>query len=490
MSTQLTNRTQSTISLPRQAISRPSWENDNPFLAGAFAPVHEEIRADNLRVLGRLPPDLDGMFVRNGPNPMCAPSMNYHMFDGDGMLHGVRIRDGRASYLNRYVQTASWREELKTGRCHALGINDGPWSMCKNILRGLRKGNVEFANKANTALIWHHGKLFALWEGGAPYQIDPADLRTIGLETFDRSLKYGFTAHPKVDSVTGEMMFFGYSPLHREVQYGVLDSTGLLTHTTEVSLKRPVMMHDCAITRNNTVFLDLPMTASMLRPLIGQPFYQFRPEHGARFGVLPRHAAGTAIRWFEVEPCFVFHVLNAWETGDWLTVHGCRFAAAPSVLKSKRLANDELTLDAVMYRWQFNLATGEVLEGPIDDNFVEFPRVDDALVGSSTRFGYATSFFSERCSALIKYDLDSEMTCRHELAPGQFAGECVFVPRQDRASEDDGFLVSLIHDEMELKSELVVVDGREFHEAPIARIQMPQRVPAGFHGVWLDGHDL
>jgi carotenoid cleavage dioxygenase len=348
---------------------------------------------------------------------------------------------------------------------------------------------VEVFNKANTALVWHHGKLLALWEGGLPYEVRPQDLGTVGLETLGGAWKHAFTAHPKVDATTGELVFFGYSPLGRGVQCGVLDKSGRVVHTTSVPLPRSVMMHDCAITQHYTILLDLPMVCKLWRPFVGRPIYQFQPQCGARFGILPRYGDGRSTKWFDVEPCFVFHLLNAWEDGDSVIAYGCRFARAPFMLKKTRLAADEPTLDAVMYRWEFNLRTGEINEGPVDDYPAEFPRVDDALVGQAVRFGYATSL-SKETSHLIKYDLSAGTQVRHECGAGRVSGEGVFVPRTDRTSEDDGYLLTLVHDFAEDQSELVVLDARRLDQPPIARVLLTQRVPAGFHGVWIDGREL
>ena len=261
-------------------------------------------------------------------------------------------------------------------------MNDGALEVAKNLYAGLRQGDFDFANKANTSLVWHHGKLLALWEGGTPYEIRPADLHTIGRDTFDGQLKHAFTAHPKVDATTGEMLFFGYSLVSRDVRYGVLQANGRVAHTTSIRLPRPVMMHDFAISQRYTIFMDLPLTASLWRTLLGKPVYQFKPAFAARFGILPRYGQGAEIRWFDVQSCYVFHVLNAYDVGDEVVVHGCRYPHVPQVLSARQGPLVEPLLDAVMYCWRFNLHTGETSERPLDDQMVEFPRVDDSLIGT------------------------------------------------------------------------------------------------------------
>lgn len=219
------------------------WPNQ-PFLQGNFAPVQEEIMADNLKVIGTLPPEMDGMLVRNGPNPQFPPLGNYHWFFGDGMLHGVRVQGGQASYRNRYVRTARWREE------HAAGT----------ALYDTSQAPPEKRNKANTALIWHAGRLLALYEAGPLHLITVPELDTRGLYTFGDKLAHPFTAHPKLDPATGDMLCFGYSVMAKPyLQYSVINAQGDIVSTTPIDLPRPVMMHDFAITPRYTLFMDLPM---------------------------------------------------------------------------------------------------------------------------------------------------------------------------------------------------------------------------------------
>ncbi len=238
----------------------------NPFLEDNFAPVDQEITTDRLKVIGELPADLSGMFVRNG-NPQWSPIGNYHWFDGDGMLHGVRIHNGQASYRNRYVQTRGWKIEHAEGKAIWSGLLEPPQ---------IDNPYEPFKNVANTALVWHAGQLLALWEGGVPHLIQIPELDTIGEHTYNNQLTSAFTAHPKVDPVTGEMMFFGYSPLKPPyLQYGVVSPEGELLQIVPIDLPIGVMMHDFAITENYTIFMDLPFTFSMERAQRGEPMIMF-----------------------------------------------------------------------------------------------------------------------------------------------------------------------------------------------------------------------
>jgi carotenoid cleavage dioxygenase len=483
-------------------ISRENNSTDDaatavtPFLQGNFAPVREEVTADNLSVIGELPPEMDGMFVRNGPNPQFTPIKNHHWFEGDGMLHGVRIRGGRASYRNRYIRTAGWKAERAAGKALFGSFLDQPdlVNTLMRVLRNLLMGAPVMKNTANTALVCHDGRLLALWEAGAPHEIQVPGLETVSPYTFGGKLKHPFTAHPKVDPATGEMLFIGYSPLKSNVQYGVVSARGELTDITTVDIPRPILMHDFAITPRHTIFMDLPLTFNVKRMLRREPWVKFEPRLGARFGVLPRYGRGEEIKWFEVSTCHVFHTLNAYEDGDEVVLLACRtedfpstFFMRPSAQRDKGLLVDK-EFAPVMYRWRFNLKTGAAREEALDDVLSEFPRVNDGFVGSRSRYGYTLGV--DGINELLKYDFERGTSECHGHGKGRVGGEAVFVPRPNAKAEDDGWLVSYVHDEESDASELVVIEAQDFTARPLARVRIPVRVPYGFHGAWIPGEML
>ncbi|WYM03575.1 MAG: carotenoid oxygenase family protein [Gloeotrichia echinulata CP02] len=455
----------------------------NPYLDGNFAPVGEEITADTLQVIGQLPPDLSGMFVRNGPNPQWAPIGKYHWFDGDGMLHGVRIRNGQATYRNRYVRTNGWTIEQAAGKAIWSGLleppqMDNPYGPGKNT--------------ANTALVWHAGQLLALWEGGAPHNIQVPDLETIGEYTYDGQLVSAFTAHPKVDPITGEMMFFGYSFAPPYVQYSVVSDQGKLVRTVPIELPMAVMMHDFAITENYTIFMDLPLTFSGERVQRGEPLMKFERDRPSRFGIIPRDGDNTNIRWFETSACYVLHTLNAYEEGMEVVLIACRMSST-NVLVTEDTQQDPDGDIPRLHQWRFNLKTGTVQEQRLDDVPGEFPRVNENLLGQKTRYGYiAQSGDSSQpfFDGLIKYDFSNGTSQTHEFGQGRYGGEAVFVPRSGATVEDDGWLVTFVHDEAAETSELVVVNAQDVNSEPVARVLIPQRVPYGFHGAWISEEQL
>ncbi len=445
----------------------------NPYLDQNFAPVHAEITADTLQVIGELPADLSGMFVRNGPNPQFTPIGKYHWFDGDGMLHGVRIKNGKATYRNRYVRTKGWKLEQAAGKAIWSGIMEPPQ---------MDNPYGPYKNTANTAVIYHAGQFLALWEGGAPHAIKVPELETIGEYTYDGKLTSAFTAHPKVDPVTGEMMFFGYSSAPPYLHYSVVSAQGELLKTIPIHLPMAVMMHDFAITEHYTIFMDLPLTINPERAAKGQPGLMFEGDRPSRFGIIPRHEDASKIRWFESPACYVFHTLNAYEEGEEVVLIGCRMNSISILGESQANPNDNIPR---LHQWRFDLNTGGVREAMLDDVTSEFPCVNENFLGRQTRYGYTANM----TKGLIKYDLKSGNSQTHKFAQGCYGGEAVFV-RNTTASEDDGWLITFVYDSGKETSELIVVNAQDFTSEPVARILIPGRVPYGFHGAWLSEEQL
>ncbi|MBE9205331.1 carotenoid oxygenase family protein [Nostoc sp. LEGE 06077] len=453
----------------------------NPYLDGNFAPIQEEITADNLQVIGELPPELSGMFVRNGPNPQYSPIGEYHWFDGDGMLHGVRISEGKAVYRNRYVQTQKWQAEHDAGKAIFTGLLEPPQADHPQISR----------NAANTALVWHGGQLLAVWEAGAPHAIQVPELKTIGEYTYNGKLTSAFTAHPKVDPITGEMVFFGYSFMPPYLQYGIVSAAGELLSTVPIEIPAPVMMHDFAITENYTIFMDLPVTIRPERMQQGKPMIMFESDRPSLFGILPRHGDNSNIRWFESPACYVFHTLNAYEQGDEVVLIACRMSST-SVLGFSGIEDPDANIPR-LHQWRFNLNTGAVSESRLDDHAGEFPRVNENFLGRQTRYGYVNKSAATPVplfEGVMKYDFQSGTSQINLFGQGRYGGESVFVPRSNATAEDDGWLMTFVHDETVNTSELLVLNAQDITAEPVARVLIPQRVPYGFHAAWVTEKQL
>ena len=460
--------------------SSPDW-SQSPFLAGNFAPTHAEIEAPCTEVVGDMPRDLAGSLLRIGPNPGVEPHSldRYHPFDGDGMVHQLAFADGRASYRNRYVETPGLLRERAAG--------EALWGGFRDIGSGPRPDDMPLKNLANTAFVHHAGRTFATFEAGLPTEISLADLATVGSESFGGQWQGSFTAHPKVDPRSGEMVFLGYSPFPPYVRCGVADRHGRLVHDTTIDLPRAVMIHDLAISENYTLILDMPVTFSLDRVGRGEPAFAWEPEQGARIGVLPRHGSGRDVRWFEVETGYVFHVFNAWEEDGAVLLDACRSNQTQILDGDPSDAENEM---ARFRQFRLDLQSGHAQERDLSSEFLDFPRIHEGYVGKRHRFGYASRFATDYGAsllfdALVKFDRESESFERVELGSGVYTQEFVFAPREGARSEDDGYVVGIVRDEGAERSECWILDAQRFGDGPVTRIALPQRVPYGFHSHWV-----
>lgn len=433
-----------------------------PFhLRGNFAPVADEVTALDLPVQGAIPRGLHGRYVRNGPNPKTGQSA--HWFVGDGMLHGVEVRDGRAvSYRNRWVRTRAFLEDAPRFRA------DGQWDLTVGV--------------ANTHVIAYAGRMLALVETSFPTEVTPA-LDTVGWFDFAGRLTTGMTAHPKLCPRTGELHFFGYSFMPPFLTYHRADPGGRLVQSEVIAVPGPTMIHDFAITDSYVVFMDLPLVFDLELAMAGTMPYRWSDTYGARVGVMPRGGTNAQLRWFDVTPCYVFHALNAYQDE--------RGAVVMDVVRYAELWRDGSTsaAPASLHRWRIDLAGGRVHEQPLDDRAVEFPRCDERRVGRVHRYGYAV--YTERGvdrgtgTSLIKYDLRGGASTVHDFGPGRIPAEPVFVPASATAGEDDGWVMTYVYDASTDRSDLVILEAAGFSGKPVATISLPQRVPYGFHGSWI-----
>ena len=437
---------------------------DNPYLAGNYAPVDVEHTAMDLPVTGTVPRELTGRYLRNGPNPVTPPEpSSYHWFTGDGMVHGIRLGDGRAEwYRNRWVRSQvvadALGEPTRPGPVHA-GMDFSP----------------------NTNVIGHSGRTFAIVEAGArPYELT-YELDTVGPCDLGGTLPGGYTAHPKRDPATGELhaisYFWGWG---NKVQYTVIGTDGLVRKAVDVEVGGSVSIHDMSLTEKYAVIYDLPVVFSLEAAAGGASFpYRWDPDYQSRVGLLDREGDGSAVTWFDVEPCYVFHPLNAYDDGDRVVLDVVRH---PRMFATQLLGPDEgaPTLD----RWTLDLNAGKLVEERLDDHRQEFPRVDERVVGHRHRFGYAAAFLDDG-SALYKHDLVAGTTETRKLNSPAGGSEAVFIPRSESAAEDDGWVMSLVLDSERGASDLVILDAQDFTGDPVAVVHLPGRVPFGFHGNWI-----
>ncbi len=457
----------------------------HPYLSGAFAPVAEERNADRLEVIaGEVPHDLRGTFVRNGPNPKHAPIGRYHWFDGDGMLHAVRFGGGAASYRNRFVATEHLAREEEAGRALWTGLME-PFT---SNPRG-----APYKDSANTDVIYHAGKLYALWYiCGQPYQVDLETLATVGATDFGAGAPLRISAHAKVDHTTGELLFFDYGPRPPYLRYGVVGADGRLERHVEIDVPGPRLPHDMAITEHHSILMDLPLFPGAKAAAEARWAVEMHRELPARFAIIPRRGSASDVRWFEAEPCYIYHTVNAWEEGRSIVMVACRVddplppADPRDGAWARMMAN--LRITARLHRWRFDLDTGATHEEPLDDRNAEFPTIDARLLGRPSRHGYHQLIADAptlRFEGLARYDLASGACESVSYGPGRHGSEAPFAPRDGSTGETDGYLVSYVHDEREGRSEVVLHDAADLAAGPVCRLALPGRVPLGFHACWV-----
>ncbi len=452
----------------------------NLYLVADHEPVTREIEAADLKVTGELPRGLHGLYVRNSPNPQFEPIGKYHWFDGDGMVHGLRLREGKASYLNRWTRTADFETEKAAGKALWTGILERPRPDAPSPIK----------NTANTDLVFHNGKILATWWlSGTPYELNPADLSTVGPATFGGKLTHGFSAHPKVDPRSGELVFFDFSMFKKPfIRYGVVDAKGELVRSEAIESPSPHILHDMAITEHFSVLMDFPLGWDVAKLKEGKRRIAFDKGSPSRFGILPRLGHASDVKWFEAKPCYMYHSINAYEAGDEVVLIGCR--VSDLIPERQDTTGTVARLDIIelvphLYEWRFNLKTGAVSERQLDDLATEFPRINDSVQGLKARYSYNPRLAKTadlKFDALVKYELSTLGRTTWEAPRGWFVGEPSFAPAPNARAEDDGWLVSFGTNAAERTSAAFIIDAAQMKE--VAVVHLPQRIPLGFHSYW------
>uniref|UniRef100_I1LVC9 carotenoid 9,10-dioxygenase n=1 Tax=Glycine max TaxID=3847 RepID=I1LVC9_SOYBN len=485
------------------------------YLTGNFAPVPETPPTKDLPVKGYLPDCLNGEFVRVGPNPKFSPVAGYHCsgicfsnFDllNCRMIHGLRIKDGKATYVSRFVRTSRLKQEEYFGGSKFMKIGDlkGLFGLLMVNIHMLRTKwkvlDVSYGTgTANTALVYHHGKLLALSEADKPYAIkvfEDGDLQTLGMLDYDKRLGHSFTAHPKVD------------PFTDVYTYRVISKDGYMHDPVPITVSDPIMMHDFAITENYAIFLDLPLIFRPKEMVKNKTLiFSFDSTKKARFGVLPRYAKDEKlIRWFELPNCFIFHNANAWEEEDEVVLITCRLQN-PNLDLVGGTAKEKLeNFSNELYEMRFNMKTGEASQKKLSASAVDFPRVNESYTGRKQRYVYGTTLDSiAKVTGIIKFDLHAEpdhgktklevggnVQGLYDLGPGKYGSEAVYVPRVPGtdSEEDDGYLIFFAHDENTRKSFVHVINAKTMSADPVAVVELPHRVPYGFHAFFVTEEQL
>jgi len=447
----------------------PARDAPHPLLTGLHLPMTEELTLEDLPVEGALPPELDGRYVRIGPNPVRPDPRTYHFFTGDGMLHGLRLQGGRARwYRNRWIRSKPVAK--------ALGEPAAP-------------GPRHIFDTVNTSVLGHAGQAFALVEAGSTPVRFGETLEEQRFSDLDGTLPGSFTAHPRRDPATGELHAFCYEATDpSRVRYNVVGTDGRVRRSVTIPVKDGPLVHDCAITERFAILLDLPLTLSIRAVLAAEAFpYRWNAAHPARVGLLPREGEAADIVWCALPPCFVFHAVNAYDLPDG--------RVALDVVAYDRMFDDANAgpdqKPRGLERWLIDPAARTVEQVTLDATPQELPRIDERRTGLPYRYAYAMGLPDAIGDALageaplFKHDLAAGTREVHHFGTGRIPGEFVFQPRGPEAAEDEGWLLGLVVEADGRTTALEVIDAQNFAGSPVATVRLPHRVPPGIHGAWL-----
>ncbi|KAL3645783.1 ccd4,nced4 [Castilleja foliolosa] len=469
---------------------RPSIDPEI-LLSGNFAPVSELPPTACEVEEGTLPPCLDGAYIRNGPNPQFIPRGPYHLFDGDGMLHCIRISGGgtAATFCSRFVETQKYLVERETGSPVVINFLSAFTSFPASMARiavwvgravsgqyDISRGN----GLSNTSLACFGGNLFALAESDLPYRIKltpDGDIITLGRhEDYGEPLQQ-MTAHPKVDLETG------------------ISSDGTKQPEVNIYSKNECsMVHDFAITKNYAIFPDPQIVIRPAEIIKGKQPVLIDSTKVPRLGIIPRYAVDERDMWWvEVPGLNTMHMVNAWEEDGGATI----VLVAPNLIPVENVIEWPELTDMSMERIEINVKTKTVTtRWTLSAIGMEFGVINPTYVGKKTRYMYAGIVGAgQKMSGVAKVDLSLSnqeshncIVARRLYGPGCYGGEPCFVPREpdnEAAEEDDGYILNYVFNEHTQESKLLVMDAKSPNLDIVAVVKLPQRVPYGFHGMFV-----
>lgn len=434
-------------------------------------------------IAGRLPAALRGRYFRNGPGLMQRAGQRYsHWFDGDGLVQSWQLQDGRASHRARFVQTDKFRAEQQAGRFLLPAFGTA-------IKAELPVRGPDSVNAANTSVLLQGDHLYALWEGGSAYELDPATLTTRGVKIWAPELRgMPFSAHPKVEP-DGTVWNFGTAN-GRLALYQIDADGSVRRHALLDDIDAPAMLHDFAVSQHHLVFLLAPIKLDIAAVRAGQSMLgamRWGADQPTRVLVVDK-ADFSRRRVFEMPACHVFHFGNAWDDGRLLRldyVQGVPLpefnASAEQMMRGQRTGR-EVSTPSVL---EIDLQAGR-LRLAARDEAVEFPVVDPRVVAQRHRFVWYPTAVDTGArwgfNGLMRLDIDSGARERFSFGNDTVVEEHVLVPRPGSTKEGEGWLVGMGYDVKRRRSFLSVFDAMRLADGPLARAWLPYAVPYGFHG--------
>ena len=444
-----------------------------------------------LDVEGTLPAELDGTLYRIGPARHDVYGERYrHWFDGDGMVHALQLSGGRASYRNRFVATDKKRDEDAARRRLYPGFGTPPAGSAVARMRRARGKSA-----ANTNIVFHAGKLLALWEAGRPWRVDPLTLETMGEDDMGGALgpHQAISAHPKLDRSSGEMWNFGvdYGPRNSISLYRTT-ADGSTTRVAKVALDFGPMVHDFALTPTKAVFVLHPITLPRVpvalmtgRKSFGESL-RWEPQRGTVVVSVDRVTGEQ--RSYKTGPLLTFHTANAWDEGDDVVVDLCAYGDA-SVMKfvTEVMAGRDF-VPSMPYLERLTLhPDGRMERRRLSETPLEFPRVAGRSLSQPHTRIYGATFNDEAqfLGAPAAVDPSSGSSSVAVMKSHQIAGEPVPVTKAGATSDDEVWLLTLVLDAQAGRTEVWVLDGADVAAPPVAVVPLPHVVPFGFHGNWV-----
>ncbi|KAM3302775.1 hypothetical protein P3S67_013805 [Capsicum chacoense] len=535
---------------------------DQPLLPAQsnFAPVEEIGEAVRVtEIQGKIPDDFpEGVYIRNGSNPLFGGlkssksifGKSSHLWiEGEGMLHALYFTKvkGKGSkwnvlYKNKYVETDTFNMEKNRKKPGFIPNMEGDaLAVLMATLLNLLRFGVLHKYISNTNVFEHGKKYYSIAENHMPQEINIQTLETLGNWTVNGAWNQSFTAHPKKILGTDELVIMAINPLKPYFELGVISADGeKLVHKVDLKFNRCILCHEIGVTKRYNVILDFPLTVDIIRLIIGGELIKYDKDGYARIGIMPRYGDTTSIKWFEIEPCCVFHIINCYEDNDEVVVRACR--ASRSIIPRPTITVDkvELSLDGLdetssskknsqllkeffsffrVCEWRLNMRTGDVKmtnSTPTDHQFImDFPMINEHFIGLKNKFGYlqlvdseafsnyfaknlsggfakfggiAKLHFDERKVDISKDDKQEDDLIKveyHIFPKNTFCSGATFVPKVEGVDEDDGWIVAFTHNENTNQSQVYIVDAKDFGSKPVAIIILPSRVPYGFHGAFM-----